>query len=204
MYLKGKATKFKWVDNYDSQVNPSLLMHFTFNNDRSGKTLAFSPVVQFYPFRWKANPFIKASVLFSRHTINEDHYLGLLNTIPTYVGYERINYNLKFDPVYNISIKAGFGMDLPLSVKHHFFVLLELNKSMDYPERAHITTYYVNDEDLLNLLTVKEREVVFTDDPQTNTPDNEPSQIKTEKVSFGYISLNAGLKISLNPHSKKK
>ncbi|MCH8555239.1 MAG: porin family protein [Schleiferiaceae bacterium] len=100
-----------------------------------------------------------------------------------------------------IGLNAGVGALYKLSDKISLFGELNMINLSHAPTKGEITKLNMNGTNLLPDMTTNEREIEFVDvvtiDYDTPTSDSEPNQALKQKLPFGSIGFNIGLRIDL-------
>ncbi|MGA2822003.1 MAG: outer membrane beta-barrel protein [Bacteroidales bacterium] len=141
----------------------------------------------------KINPYAKFGLIigFGSITYKEDHN----ETGSTEVRETKLNGGTAF------GLNAGAGVIFKLSKLLSLFGEIEMVNLSYSPAKGKLTKYTINGADQLPNLKTSEKEIDFVDqytmDSKNPRPDSEPRQELKQKLPFGSVGLNIGLRIRL-------
>ena len=140
------------------------------------------------------NPYIRLGVLLGKGTIT-------YSVKGTESNGNTTTLKAEFDGDLAIGLNAAVGVFYPLGDKMSFFG--EINTiNMSYaPTKGTVVEATANGVDRLPTATTREKEIELvdkvTDNFLTPGPDNEPSKALKQKLPFGSIGLQVGVRINL-------
>ena len=139
------------------------------------------------------SPYVKMGVLFGMGSITyiyDDYDDGDL----TYQT-EKLNGGIGF------GLTSGIGANYSLSEMISLFGELNMVNMSYAPQKGEITEFTNNGVNILPDLTTKQKETEFLKEYTTSAsnpiPDSQPSQTLRQKMPFGSIGLNIGVKVNL-------
>ena len=204
-YLKGTKT-FGGVEGYDRQIQSNGDVYLTQTNDTNvmySKMIRLSPSFVLTTSRFeKFNPFTRLGIVFgfgsiySERNTQELYYTGVI------LQHNRTSTLKKtFDGgmAFGINAAAGFGYDF----SEKFKITCEVNyMGMTYsPEKSYLTELKSDGNDVLDLVTVKEKETEYSDSftyTSFSSPSDEPRQKEKITLPFSSIGINFGIRYSFN------
>jgi hypothetical protein len=202
-YLKGAKT-FGGVEGYDRQIQSNGDVYLTQTNDTNfmySKMIRLSPSFVLTTSRFeKFNPYTRLGIVFgfgsiySERNTQELYYTGVtLQHSRTSTLKETFDGGVAF----GINAAAGFGYDF----SEKFKITCEVNyMGMSYsPEKSYLTELKSDDNDVLDQVTVKDKETEYLDSftyTSFSSPSDEPKQEEKITRPLNSIGINFGIKYS--------
>jgi len=194
---------YSFNDNMSGELGISYLLgasHSATDNDQTqprtrtydlkSKMLRLSPTMVFSSKVGSVSPYFKLGVVVGFGKINYDFNENDAGTI------EKQEWEFKEGT--SFGLKAGAGIEFPLSDKMSFFSELMIINQSYAPERGEMKVFTINGVDELPGQPVKDRTINFVDniDYNKNIPDSQPDEALRQYFPFGSINLQAGIKFT--------
>lgn len=196
-YFSSNILTFNSQDYYDSPEAPSY--HIEFNDTYSVRSTSFSITpslkMEIYYKRWGL--FLKSGLLFARCSMDYDVETSIFNTHPDYYPFESYSKTIEYKPKWELGIQGAIGVEYQLGS------LIALNLGIQYnafgyrPESASTTEYKYRGEDMLNNLTISEKEFIFSDSYMSADNDSEdmPTVKASEIFTYSSFAIRFGVQI---------
>ncbi|MGB0390507.1 MAG: hypothetical protein ACPGD5_02985, partial [Salibacteraceae bacterium] len=141
----------------------------------------------------KLKPYAKVGVVFGFGSINYK--------ITDTDGGDVTKMKLKTNGGMAIGLSSSLGATFDLSDKLALFGEVNMINLSYAPKKGEYTEYSYNGEDELGNLTTSEKEFEFEDsvtyDYNNSPSDSEPSKVLKEKMPFGSVGLNIGVRVNI-------
>lgn len=190
-YLIGGSTSFSHSYSYPTYTDD-------FSYKVSSNMFKINPALVISAGFEVLNPYLKLGLIVGKGSMN------------TEIGrtYKSLNYNASIILHEIVKDKGGFAIGyntaigLSYNMGDHFAVFGELNMvNLSYtPTKGEIVSYTIDGEDKLSELKTNEKEYEYVDSYTYNSSVNEststPSKQLKNRLSFGSIGLNLGVRIT--------
>jgi len=169
--------------------------HYTYKGNEFG----FIPAMKLSYPKGSIKPYTRLGIIFSFINLTTNYQGNYFTTHPMYYPTGNEHYTLVSQRNLSIGVSATLGFDLILSDRLIFF--FEANGSfISYkPKKAEYTEYQLNGDDILDDLTVYERQVEYVKSfTSTDVIDEDsPRKELINSLPFSSIGLSAGIRFNL-------
>jgi hypothetical protein len=175
--------------------------HYTISYDAI--LLTFSPNITFKAVsrpKWFLYNKIGAVITFRPNSIEHDEHITTSKTIwqgfaKDSSGYSNTRYEWGIrNP--SIGFSGAIGAQVKLTEKIRVFSELQFSHVVFVIRKRTTTNYNIDGKEMVNTLTVNEKEIDFEKDFKTDdfTPDpNKPNKAVTQRIPITYVGLQVGL-----------
>ncbi len=173
---------------------------FDFNEEHiyQGKAFGLLPAIKIHHSKGRVNPYARIGAIFSFTSLKYDYDGTYLTNHPYYYPSSNESYTYELKQSLNVGINSAIGVDFYIADK--LIVFVEATGSfINYrPKKGEYTKYILNGDDILNDLTVHEREVEYVESYSStdNLNDNAPRKIIRISYSFSSLGLSAGIRFN--------
>ncbi|MHB1278619.1 MAG: outer membrane beta-barrel protein [Bacteroidia bacterium] len=140
----------------------------------------------------KINPYAKFGVVIGSGSVKYE--------IVDYDGGDVTKMKMKLNGGIAFGLSSGIGALFNLSEKMAFYGELNMVNLSYAPKKGEVTKFTFNGVNYTGDMTTREREVEFVDrytyNPSNPPSDSQPSQELKQKLPYGSIGLNIGLRIN--------
>ena len=200
----GAGVGYMFSENIGAELDVSYLLggkslaHQTYTGGYSDLTfyarfLRLNPSLIISAGSGNISPYIKMGVLFGMGSIT---YI-----FDDYDDGDILYFKNKLNGGISFGLTSGIGANFSLSDMLSIFGELNMVNMSYAPKKGEITEYTSNGINQLPDLTTKQKETEylkeFTVSTANPTPDSQPSQALSQKMPFGSVGLNIGVKINL-------
>ena len=186
------------VEDY-TNINDEYFVDINYNYEITGKMYGVKPLLQFSGNGKNIKPYIKLGGILGFCSMKETFDIGVRHSLPQTYFTGLINSVLEYQE------KLTLGFQVSLGIEYNFFKKFWLTGELSHasiqytPVKAIYSSYKKDRKEIVDDLTVNEREIEFVDsycDIDNESPNN-PRKTLKNSYSFSSLTFSIGVKMNL-------
>ena len=174
-------------------------VNFLMESSLRGTSYGIKPAILLWIPGDNFKPYFKLGGIMAFGSITEESETRVFNTHPHYYPTESISYVFEYKSKFDFGYMAGAGFEINLAKALRFYSEIQYCGYRMVPHSGKYSEYIYREENIVNSLTVSEREYEYVDEYSSgdNQYENEPTKQLKESFSSNSVSILVGLKFNI-------